>query len=105
MLELTAATEPPVLAANNPDGKLCRIRASDSGWSQCRRAITNPCVCGNQRGVLIPNFAAADIAGPRDVPRSSDSGAGKILFSTQSENGAKVVYQKIGFRFDVPKYA
>jgi len=75
----------PVLAANDPDGKL--FWDSRERWAvgrNGRRAITIHCVCGNQRGVHSSRISWPWIcAGPREVSDSRDSGSGKDSFSSR----------------------
>jgi hypothetical protein len=86
MLDLTAAYRArPVLAANNPDGKL--FRNTSERWAVGRNgrgAITIHCVCGNQRRVHSSRISRPrTCASPRDVHRSSDSVSGKDSFSSR----------------------
>src|SRR5205807_7176751 len=87
-------SQPPVLPTINLregsfsdfyDGKLFRdTRERRAVGRNSWRAITIHCVCGNQRGVHSSRISRPRIcAGPRDVPRSSDSGSGKDSFSSR----------------------
>jgi predicted GNAT family acetyltransferase len=108
MLELTAATEPgPFLAANNPDGSYFGIRASDgrlvamagerlpsTAFTEISAVCTHPEFRGHGYARDLTTFLASQILA-----------AGKTPFlHVKSENGAKVVYQKIGFRFRAAIY-
>jgi len=75
----------PVLAPNDPDGKV--FRDARERWAvgrDGRGAITIPCIFGNQRGVHSSRISRPWIcAGPRGVPYSPDSGSGKDSFSSR----------------------
>src|ERR1700733_8653793 len=101
MLELTAATEPgPFLSQTIQMGSYFGIRASDgrlvamagerlqsTGFSEISAVCTHPEFRGRGYAQALVTFLAAQILA-----------AGKIPFlHAKSENGAKVVYQKIGF--------
>jgi ribosomal protein S18 acetylase RimI-like enzyme len=102
MLELTAATEPgPFLPQTIQMGSYFGIRASDgrlvamagerlqsTGFAEISAVCTLPEFRGRGYARALTTFVAAHILA-----------AGKIPFlHVKSENGAKVVYQKIGFR-------
>ena len=101
MLELTAATEPgPFLAQTIQMGSYVGIRASDgrlvamagerlksTACAEISAVCTHPEFRGRGYAHVLTTFLAAQILA-----------AGKIPFlHVKSENGAKVVYQKIGF--------
>jgi hypothetical protein len=101
MLELTAATEPgPFLPQTIEMGSYFGIRASDgrlvamagerlqsTAFTEISAVCTHPDFRGRGYARALTTFLAAQILA-----------AGKIPFlHVKSENGAKVVYQKIGF--------
>ena len=102
MLELTAATVPgPFLPQTIQMGSYFGIRASDGRLAaiagerlRSTEFVEISAVCTH------PEFRGRGYARDlNDVSRSSDSGGGKDSFlHVKSENGAKVVYRKIGFR-------
>jgi ribosomal protein S18 acetylase RimI-like enzyme len=102
MLELTAATEPgPFLPQTIQMGSYFGIRASDgrlvamagerlksTGFAEISAVCTHPEFRGHGYARALVTFLAAEILA-----------AGKTPFlHVKSENDAKVVYQKIGFR-------
>jgi predicted GNAT family acetyltransferase len=102
MLELTASTEPgPFLPQTIQMGSYFGIRASDgrlvatagerlrsTEFAEIRAVRTHPEFRGSGYARDLTTFLAAQILA-----------AGKSPFlHVKSENGAKVVYQKIGFR-------
>jgi predicted GNAT family acetyltransferase len=102
MLELTAATDPgPFLPQTIQMGSYFGIRASDgrlvamagerlqtNGFAEISAVCTHPEFRGRGYARDLTTFLAAQILT-----------AGKSPFlHVKSENGAKVVYQKIGFR-------
>jgi ribosomal protein S18 acetylase RimI-like enzyme len=102
MLELTAATEPgPFLPQTIRMGSYFGIRADDgrlvamagerlqtTGFAEISAVCTHPEFRGRGYARALTTFLAARILA-----------AGKIPFlHVKSENGAKVVYEKIGFR-------
>ena len=101
MLELTAATEPgPFLPQTIEMGSYFGIRTSDgrlvamagerlqsTAFTEISAVCTHPDFRGRGYARALTTFLAAQILA-----------AGKIPFlHVKSENGAKVVYQKIGF--------
>jgi GNAT superfamily N-acetyltransferase len=108
MLELTAATEPgPFLAQTILMGSYFGIRASDgrlvamagerlqsTAFSEISAVCTHPEFRGRGYARALVTFLTAQILA-----------AGKTPFlHVKSENGAKVVYQKIGFRLRAAMY-
>lgn len=108
MLELTAATEPgPFLPQTIQMGSYFGIRASDgrlvamagerlqsTAFAEISAVCTHPEFRGRGYAQALTTFLAAQILA-----------AGKIPFlHVKSENGAKVVYQKIGFRLRAAIY-
>jgi ribosomal protein S18 acetylase RimI-like enzyme len=102
MLELTAATEPgPFLAQTIQMGSYFGIRASDgrlvamagerlrsTAFAEISAVCTHPKFRGHGYARDLTTFLASEILA-----------AGKTPFlQVKSENGAKVVYDKIGFR-------
>ena len=102
MLELTAATEPgPFLPQTIQMGSYFGIRASDgrlvamagerlqsTAFAEISAVCTHPEFRGRGYARALVTFLAAQIVA-----------AGKTPFlHVKSENGAKVVYEKIGFR-------
>jgi GNAT superfamily N-acetyltransferase len=108
MLELTAATEPgPFLPQTIKMGSYFGIRASDgrlvamagerllsTAFVEISAVCTHPEFRGRGYAQALTTFLAAQILA-----------AGRIPFlHVKSENGAKVVYQKIGFRLRAAIY-
>jgi ribosomal protein S18 acetylase RimI-like enzyme len=108
MLELTAATEPgPFLPQTIQMGSYFGIRASDgrlvamagerlqsTAFSEISAVCTHPEFRGRGYARALVTFLTAQILA-----------AGKTPFlHVKSENGAKVVYQKIGFRLRAAMY-
>jgi predicted GNAT family acetyltransferase len=108
MLELTAATEPgPFLPQTIQMGSYFGIRASDgrlaamagerlrsTEFAEISAVCTHPEFRGRGYARDLTTFLAARILA-----------AGKTPFlHVKSENGAKVVYQKIGFRLRAAIY-
>jgi ribosomal protein S18 acetylase RimI-like enzyme len=108
MLELTAATEPgPFLSQTIKMGSYYGIRASDgrlvamagerlqtSSFAEISAVCTHPEFRGRGYARALTTFLAAQI-----------QAAGKTPFlHVKSENGAKVVYEKIGFRLRAAIY-
>jgi predicted GNAT family acetyltransferase len=102
MLELTAATEPgPFLPQTIQMGNYFGIRASDgrlvamagerlqtTAFTEISAVCTHPEFRGLGYARALTTFVAAQILA-----------AGKIPFlHVKSENGAKIVYEKLGFR-------
>ena len=102
MLELTAATEPgPFLLQTIQMGSY--FRDTRERWAvgrNGRRALTIHCICGKSvRCALIPNFGRGYAQALVMFLAAQILEAGRTSFlHVKSENGAKVVYQKIGFR-------
>jgi ribosomal protein S18 acetylase RimI-like enzyme len=108
MLELTAATEPgPFLPQTIQMGSYFGIRASDGRLAAMAgerlrstefAAISAVCIHPEFRGRGyardLTTFFAAQILAARKIP----------FLHVKSENGAKVVYQKIGFRLRAAIY-
>jgi ribosomal protein S18 acetylase RimI-like enzyme len=102
MLELTAATEPgPFLPQTIQMGSFFGIRASDgrlvamagerlksTAFTEISAVCTHPESRGRGYAWDLTTFLAAQILAAGRTP----------LLHVKSENGAKVVYQKIGFR-------
>jgi hypothetical protein len=102
MLALTAATEPgPFLRQTIQMGSYFRIRASD-GWSvaMAGERLQSTAFVENQRGVHSSRISRPRIcAGLVTFLAAESLEEGRTpLLHVKSENGAKVVYQKIGFR-------
>jgi ribosomal protein S18 acetylase RimI-like enzyme len=108
MLELTAATEPgPFSPRTIQMGSYFGIRAGDgrlvamagerlrsNAFAEISAVCTHPEFRGRGYAQALTTFLAAQI-----------QAAGKIPFlHVKSENGAKVVYQKIGFRVRAATY-
>jgi predicted GNAT family acetyltransferase len=108
MLELTAATEPgPFLPQTIQMGSYFGIRASDgrlvamagerlqsTAFTEISAVCTHPEFRGRGYAQALTTFLAAQI-----------QAAGKIPFlHVKSENGAKAVYEKIGFRLRTAIY-
>jgi ribosomal protein S18 acetylase RimI-like enzyme len=108
MMELTAATEPgPFLPQTIQMGSYFGIRASDgrlvamagerlqsTAFAEISAVCTHPEFRGRGYAQALTTFLAAQILA-----------AGKTPFlHVKSENGAKVVYQKIGFRLRAAIY-
>jgi ribosomal protein S18 acetylase RimI-like enzyme len=102
MLELTAATEPgPFLPQTIQMGSYFGIRASDgrliamagerlqsTGFAEISAVCTLPEFRGRGYARALTTFVAAQILATGKIP----------FLHVKSENGAKVVYRKIGFR-------
>jgi FR47-like protein len=102
MLELTAATEPgPFLPQTIEMGSYFGIRASDgrlvamagerlqsTAFTEIRAVCTHPDFRGRGYARALTTFLAAQILAVGKIP----------FLHVKSENGAKVVYHKIGFR-------
>ena len=102
MLELTAATEPgPFLPQTIQMGNYFGIRASDgrlvamagerlksTGFAEISAVCTHPEFRGHGYARALVTFLAAEILAAGETP----------FLHVKSENDAKVVYQKIGFR-------
>ena len=108
MLELTAATEPgPFLPQTIQMGSYFGIRASDgrlvamagerlqsAAFVEISAVCTHPEFRGRGYARSLTSFLAAQILA-----------AGKVPFlHVKSENGAKVIYQKLGFRLRAAIY-
>jgi predicted GNAT family acetyltransferase len=91
MLELTAATEPGPFLPRASDGRLVAMageRLKSTAFAEISAVCTHPEFRGHGYARALVTFLAAQILA-----------AGKTLFlRVKSENDAKVVYQKIGFR-------
>src|SRR4029077_2771702 len=108
MLELTAATEPgPFLPQTIQMGSYFGIRASDgrlvamagerlrsNAFAEISAVCTLPEFRGHGYAQALTTFLAAQILAEGKTP----------FLHVKSENGAKVVYQKIGFRLRATIY-
>ena len=108
MLELTAATEPgPFLPQTIQMGSYFGIRASDgrlaamagerlqsTAFTEISAVCTHPEFRGRGYARDLTTFLAAQILASGKTP----------FLHVKSENGAKVVYQKIGFRLRAAMY-
>ena len=108
MLELTAATEPgPFLPQTIRMGSYFGIRASDgrlvamagerlksAAFVEISAVCTRPEFRGRGYAQALTTFLAAQILAARKIP----------FLHVKSENGAKVIYQKLGFRLRAAIY-
>ena len=108
MLELTAGTEPgPFLPQTIQMGSYFGIRANNGRLvAMAGERLRSTAFAEISAVCTHPEFRERGCAGANDVSRSSDSGDGKKtpFLHVKSENGAKVVYQKIGFRLRTAIY-
>jgi len=102
MLELTAATEPGpfspqtiqmgsyfgIRAANGRLVAMAGERLRSTAFAEISAVCTHPDFRGRGYAQALTTFLAAQIQAARKIP----------FLHVKSENGAKVVYQKIGFR-------
>jgi predicted GNAT family acetyltransferase len=102
MLELAAATEPgPFLPQTIEMGSYFAIRASDGRLvAMAGERLRSTTFTEISAVCTHPNFAAADMQRALTTFLAAQIlAAGKTPFlHVKSENGAKVVYHKIGFR-------